>query len=152
MEQERPRVELRHAVCPFCKVSVRPEQGKVACDSCMAWHHRECWTDHGACSACGFATVSGATGTPATHPRTTSTNIRPCSIDRCFEPATRSSEMRIGAVSISAGRCVVRSSAARSQPTLPPFSSFHLGRALSSWQHRSPVSRGWRGHLRLWFS
>lgn len=52
MERQRPRVELSHAHCPYCKAAVRPEEDKEACHACMAWHHAECWTSHGGCSAC----------------------------------------------------------------------------------------------------
>ena len=52
MERDRLRVDLQRTACPFCKDAVRPDQDKVACDACMAWHHSECWADYGACSAC----------------------------------------------------------------------------------------------------
>lgn len=43
---ERPR-------CPFCHDEVLPTgQEKLACTSCMAWHHQACWQEHGGCSAC----------------------------------------------------------------------------------------------------
>jgi hypothetical protein len=61
-------VGLKRGACPYCKEDVRPTDEKVACDGCMAWHHADCWVDHGACSACGAARPSGldsATPVPA---------------------------------------------------------------------------------------
>jgi len=46
-------VEVQRDRCPFCHDAVSPEQDKTACDACMAWHHKECWSNHGGCSACG---------------------------------------------------------------------------------------------------
>jgi len=43
---ERPR-------CPYCHGDLDPGQAKHGCEACLAWHHRECWDEHGACSACG---------------------------------------------------------------------------------------------------
>jgi hypothetical protein len=39
--------------CPYCRGPVGVEARKAACDACLAWHHRECWREHGACTACG---------------------------------------------------------------------------------------------------
>ena len=55
MEREHPQVELKRSACPYCKDPVHPGDAKAACDACMAWHHQECWSDHGGCSACGAA-------------------------------------------------------------------------------------------------
>lgn len=53
MNQANAQVEVQRDRCPFCHDAVRPEQDKTACDACMAWHHKDCWADHGGCSACG---------------------------------------------------------------------------------------------------
>lgn len=37
--------------CPYCRDHVDPLEG-VACASCLARHHPDCWDAHGACSAC----------------------------------------------------------------------------------------------------
>ena len=58
MEREHPEVRVEHNRCPFCHDAVGPADPKVACDGCMAWHHRDCWQSHGTCSACGFASVA----------------------------------------------------------------------------------------------
>ncbi len=51
-ERERQRLgEL--GSCPYCHETVRMADDKTACEQCAAWHHRECWSEHGACSACG---------------------------------------------------------------------------------------------------
>jgi len=44
-----------HARCPFCHAPVRPgaDEPKRSCGACMAWHHAECWAEHGGCAACG---------------------------------------------------------------------------------------------------
>lgn len=41
------------ARCPFCHELVEPKDpSKQACTDCMAWHHSECWGEHGGCAAC----------------------------------------------------------------------------------------------------
>lgn len=50
----QPVVKALHPPCPYCHGPVEPRQIKAACDGCMAWHHRECWEEHGACAACAF--------------------------------------------------------------------------------------------------
>ena len=40
--------------CPFCHAAVTPAtEPSVACATCVARHHAECWREHGGCSACG---------------------------------------------------------------------------------------------------
>jgi hypothetical protein len=51
--REAPRVEVEGPRCPYCHESIGADDGKTACEACMAWHHRGCWQEHGACSACG---------------------------------------------------------------------------------------------------
>lgn len=48
-------IKAKHPPCPYCHGPVEPRQTKAACDSCMAWHHKECWEEHGSCSACAFS-------------------------------------------------------------------------------------------------
>jgi len=55
---------VQHPRCPFCRESVAPADAKAACDQCMAWHHAECWGEHGRCSACGAGSALAA-GSPA---------------------------------------------------------------------------------------
>lgn len=45
--------------CPYCREGVSPDQPKAACDTCMAWHHAECWNEYGACAACAANQVAG---------------------------------------------------------------------------------------------
>jgi hypothetical protein len=40
--------------CPYCHNDVSPEE-TVACQSCLARHHAECWNSHGTCATCGSA-------------------------------------------------------------------------------------------------
>lgn len=52
--KEDPKIVARAlSKCPFCHDSISPSSEKTGCESCMAWHHLECWDSHGACSACG---------------------------------------------------------------------------------------------------
>ncbi len=55
---EGPRVEVERPRCPFCHEAVGADEPKTACEACMAWHHRACWSDHGTCSACGNAAAT----------------------------------------------------------------------------------------------
>jgi len=53
--KEEPKIVAKATLkCPFCHDQVSPSASKTGCESCMAWHHQECWDSHGACSACGF--------------------------------------------------------------------------------------------------
>lgn len=45
---------LSHPRCPFCHDPVAPSMEKTACHACMAWHHAECWGEHGGCATCGL--------------------------------------------------------------------------------------------------
>lgn len=58
---------IKHPRCPYCHEGVAPDQGKQACDACMAWHHSECWAEHGGCSACGSEARVGEAA-PKTRP------------------------------------------------------------------------------------
>ena len=53
MEQTVSIVNNSSPRCPYCHESVEISSSKTACESCMAWHHKECWQEHGGCSACG---------------------------------------------------------------------------------------------------
>ena len=46
-------VKVKHPRCPYCHDAVLTGDEKSACPDCMAWHHKECYQDHKACSACG---------------------------------------------------------------------------------------------------
>jgi hypothetical protein len=53
---ERAReVHVELPRCPWCHDAVRGGQEKRGCSACMAWHHEECFEEHGACAACGKA-------------------------------------------------------------------------------------------------
>lgn len=47
-------VNHSYARCPFCHEAVTVEAEKIACDQCMAWHHKECWGELGRCGSCRF--------------------------------------------------------------------------------------------------
>jgi hypothetical protein len=71
-EEARAReVRIERDRCPYCHAPVRPDDEKLACDGCMAWHHAECWRSHGTCAACGVAAPSrpAAPGPAAVAPR-----------------------------------------------------------------------------------
>lgn len=61
-------VQVEHPRCPFCHLGVRPgvAEARRACEACMAWHHAECWAEHGRCSACGHS--GDAAQTPPSPP------------------------------------------------------------------------------------
>ena len=82
-ERKKQEINVQRQACPYCKAQVEPDQPKLACDGCMAWHHAECWTAHTACSACGFETPSGSRAVE-TQPKV----VRPCSVAGCLDPAT----------------------------------------------------------------
>lgn len=51
--REGQQVKLSHNRCPYCHDDVRPGEEKQGCDHCMAWFHKECWTELGErCPAC----------------------------------------------------------------------------------------------------
>lgn len=52
MEKTTPIVNHSSPKCPYCHDSVTADSVKTACESCMAWHHLDCWQEHGACSTC----------------------------------------------------------------------------------------------------
>lgn len=53
--REGQQVKLSHNRCPFCHDDVRPEEEKQGCDHCMAWFHKECWTElNERCPACNI--------------------------------------------------------------------------------------------------
>jgi hypothetical protein len=65
IERERPLVD--HPRCPYCHEFVRPgdDEAKQSCGSCMAWHHAECWGEHGGCAACNRRDTGSARDTEA---------------------------------------------------------------------------------------
>jgi hypothetical protein len=46
-----PRLSSSPRRCPYCHDEVQGETGAV-CVDCLARHHEECWTSHGACATC----------------------------------------------------------------------------------------------------
>lgn len=52
MEKTTPILNHSSPKCPYCHDAVTADSLKTACESCMAWHHRDCWEEHGACSTC----------------------------------------------------------------------------------------------------
>lgn len=49
---ERDDVHVSVNRCPYCHDDVTPVES-VACQDCLARHHKECWVESGACSSCG---------------------------------------------------------------------------------------------------
>ena len=47
-----PAVHVAQSKCPFCHDTVEV-QDRAVCATCVAVHHLACWTEHGACAACG---------------------------------------------------------------------------------------------------
>lgn len=55
-------VRVEHVRCPYCHEHVRPQDVKVGCEGCMAWHHRDCLAEHGRCAACEVRVAQGEPG------------------------------------------------------------------------------------------
>lgn len=68
MEKSRARIKVDKPRCPFCHEAVDAEEDKRACDACMAWHHAECWTEHGRCATCGLVAYLGLAEAPSPEP------------------------------------------------------------------------------------
>jgi hypothetical protein len=50
-----PSLDMAHSPtrCPYCHENVVHKGDQwVLCKGCLAKHHRECWSEHGSCSAC----------------------------------------------------------------------------------------------------
>lgn len=55
------RVQVERPRCPYCHDPVAPGGDEAhGCGGCLAWQHRACWEEHGACGACGRAAAAGA--------------------------------------------------------------------------------------------
>ena len=90
---ERERHLIQHPRCPFCHDAVAPEDEKAACAACMAWHHRECWAEAGACGACSsprsVESVAGERVAPELNAETHAapvTRLASSDLDRCVTP------------------------------------------------------------------
>lgn len=49
------------ARCPYCHDTLELEAEKQGCPQCMAWHHADCWREHGQCASCGHSTETQKT-------------------------------------------------------------------------------------------
>lgn len=60
------------ARCPYCRSDLDPAEA-VACVTCLARHHADCWEEHGECAACRgverFAGIERTPRAPAREPR-----------------------------------------------------------------------------------
>ncbi|MDF1665998.1 MAG: hypothetical protein P1V97_29850 [Planctomycetota bacterium] len=82
MERNQGMVNSTAPRCPYCHDSVTVHSSKQACESCMAWHHKECWQEHGGCSGCGGQKQSS----PATiSPKQESQEPLPPHLATCFQ-------------------------------------------------------------------
>jgi len=52
-EERVSSVRVQRERCPFCHDDIAANPDRTACPHCTAWHHSDCWSDHGGCSACG---------------------------------------------------------------------------------------------------
>jgi hypothetical protein len=50
-EAARVQIETSHSRCPYCHDKAEAED-RVACASCLAVHHADCWSESGRCAAC----------------------------------------------------------------------------------------------------
>lgn len=82
---QHQHVQVQRDRCPYCHDPVAPSQEKLSCDGCMAWHHEECWREHGSCSACGTERFSGS----HTQAKPERVEGRPrCAWEGCEQPVT----------------------------------------------------------------
>jgi hypothetical protein len=52
-EEAAPKLASNRSRCPYCHEEVRVERADwVACEGCLARHHRACWSERGSCAAC----------------------------------------------------------------------------------------------------
>lgn len=65
-QQSQVHVAASQSRCPFCHDHVNVDEAHQVCGTCLARHHQDCWTQHGACSNCGHASSL----VPATQPAT----------------------------------------------------------------------------------
>jgi TPR repeat protein len=101
-EQERALIGMEHPRCPYCHEDVRPgdDEAKQSCGSCMAWHHAECWQDHGGCSACNQKDTESTRLTRAAEPTTITASKAKAPLEPLTPAATPS--LRRGALVIVA--------------------------------------------------
>lgn len=52
MEHTQPIVNHSSLKCPFCHDSIQGDLRKKGCQECLAWHHLDCWNEHGRCASC----------------------------------------------------------------------------------------------------
>lgn len=92
MKERTKSPELRSTIknnssirCPYCHDAVTGSQSKTACDSCMAWHHKECWQELQRCGTCGLTNSIHHAPNPT---RTHYHSSRPgsCAYSTCDEP------------------------------------------------------------------
>ncbi|MGD9726293.1 MAG: RING finger protein [Nitrospira sp.] len=58
-ERTQPNFSLQR--CPYCHDSIRSGEDNTPCHVCFAWHHEECWKEHGGCSPCSTGKVNIST-------------------------------------------------------------------------------------------
>ncbi|MDF1666000.1 MAG: hypothetical protein P1V97_29860 [Planctomycetota bacterium] len=88
--KEEPKIVARAlAKCPYCHDTISPRVEKTGCESCMAWHHLECWDSHGACSACGYKRTPSQR---LANPTTLAMNTGDCDVEDCRERSLGSQE------------------------------------------------------------
>lgn len=55
--------------CPFCRFALKEGAAVVACPSCSATHHEDCWADNGGCAIMGCAAAPSPAAASALPPR-----------------------------------------------------------------------------------
>ncbi|MDF1667040.1 MAG: hypothetical protein P1V97_35180, partial [Planctomycetota bacterium] len=83
MEQSRTITNHSKPRCPYCHDPITADSLKAACYACMAWHHEECWQDHGKCSSCHFEAPANRSGGSLNRPEAVSP---PCLSSECHVP------------------------------------------------------------------
>ncbi len=64
LPKEKGKVHVEGHRCPYCHDQVVKGEGEAQlCDQCFAVSHRDCWTEHDGCGACGAgAQICGVCG------------------------------------------------------------------------------------------
>ena len=52
MEQTQTVINHSSLKCPYCHDSIQGDLRKKGCQDCLAWHHLDCWNEHGRCASC----------------------------------------------------------------------------------------------------
>jgi hypothetical protein len=97
-EREKERVRIPGPRCPYCHEDIEASGlDKLACNACMAWHHKACWEEHGHCAACSHRETG--LGSSAATERSVAKPVEkpaPCHYTNCEEFSAHNDLWRVG--------------------------------------------------------